>query len=151
MKNKRNYPLGKSSNIQSKYSRSWGKIDGPSTYTLVRDSSAVRRLFSTCCSRRTSGSSAYGKQRICPPTLGQHISTFRGYLILFSIRNPYINRFTNHFFYSFITILPSESGVTLHYSTSHGYSKSTKAVGRQRNLGLIYMAAHLSDTSLTKR
>jgi hypothetical protein len=27
------------------------------------------------------------------PTLGQHISTFRGYQILFSIRNPYINRF----------------------------------------------------------
>ena len=51
------------------------------------------------------------------PALGRHISTFRGYRILFSIRNPYINRFTNHFFYSFITILPSESGVTLHYST----------------------------------
>ena len=31
------------------------------------------------------------------PTLGQHISTFRCYRILFSIRNPYINRFTNHF------------------------------------------------------
>ena len=33
------------------------------------------------------------------PTLGQHISTFRGYRILFSIRNPYINRFTNHFLF----------------------------------------------------
>ena len=31
------------------------------------------------------------------PTLGRHISTFRGYRILFPIRNPYINRFTNHF------------------------------------------------------
>jgi hypothetical protein len=31
------------------------------------------------------------------PTLGGHISTFRGYRILFSIRNPNINRFTNHF------------------------------------------------------
>jgi len=31
------------------------------------------------------------------PTLGRHISTFCGYQILFSIRNPYINRFTNHF------------------------------------------------------
>jgi hypothetical protein len=31
------------------------------------------------------------------PALGQHISTFRGYRILFSIRNPYINHFTNHF------------------------------------------------------
>jgi hypothetical protein len=34
---------------------------------------------------------------ICNSLLGQHISTFRGYRILFSIRNPYINRFTNHF------------------------------------------------------
>jgi hypothetical protein len=33
------------------------------------------------------------------PTLGRHIFTFRGYLILFSIRNPYINCFTNLFFY----------------------------------------------------
>jgi hypothetical protein len=31
------------------------------------------------------------------PTPGRHISTFRCYQILFSIRNPYINRFTNHF------------------------------------------------------
>jgi hypothetical protein len=30
-------------------------------------------------------------------TLPWHISTFRGYRILFSIRSPYINRFTNHF------------------------------------------------------
>ena len=30
-------------------------------------------------------------------TLFRHISTFRGYRILFSIRNPYINRFTNNF------------------------------------------------------
>ena len=30
-------------------------------------------------------------------TLPWQISTFRGYRILFSIRNPYINRFTNHF------------------------------------------------------
>ena len=33
------------------------------------------------------------------PTLGQHISTFRGYRILFSIRKPYINRFINHFLF----------------------------------------------------
>jgi hypothetical protein len=64
---------------------------------LVRDSSAVRWLLRTCCSRGTSESSTYGKQRIFPPTLSQHISTFRGYLILFSIRNPYINHFPNHF------------------------------------------------------
>jgi hypothetical protein len=30
-------------------------------------------------------------------TLRRHISTFRGYRILFSIRNPNINRFANHF------------------------------------------------------
>jgi hypothetical protein len=47
---------------------------------------------------------------------GQHISTFRGYKILFSIRNPY-KWLHQSFFYSFITILPSESGVTLDYST----------------------------------
>ena len=35
--------------------------------------------------------------RFAAPTPGQHISTFCGYRILFSIRNPYINRFTNHF------------------------------------------------------
>jgi hypothetical protein len=43
---------------------------------------------------------AVGRQRamhtensgFASPTLGQHISTFRGYQILFSIRNPYINR-----------------------------------------------------------
>jgi hypothetical protein len=57
---------------------------------VVRDSSVVWRLFSTCCSRGTSESTTYGKQRICPPTLGQHISTFRGYLILFSIINHFL-------------------------------------------------------------
>jgi hypothetical protein len=31
------------------------------------------------------------------PALGRHISTFRGYWILLTIRNPYINRFANHF------------------------------------------------------
>jgi hypothetical protein len=31
------------------------------------------------------------------PALGRHISTFRGYRMLLTIRNPYINRFTNHF------------------------------------------------------
>jgi hypothetical protein len=51
------------------------------------------------------------------PTLGWHISTFRGYQLLFSIQNPYINRFTNHFSIHSLTILPSESGVTLDYST----------------------------------
>jgi hypothetical protein len=54
-------------------------------------------------------------------TLGRHISTLRGYRILFSIRNPYIIYQSLHqsFLYSFTTILqvPSESGVTLDYGT----------------------------------
>ena len=70
-----------------------------SRYEVVRDSSAVRRLFvrlagavghQSALHRENSGFAA--------PTLGRHISTCRGYRILFSIRNPYINRFTNHFF-----------------------------------------------------
>ena len=48
---------------------------------------------------------AVGRQRamhtensgFASPTPGRHIFTFRGYQILFSIRNPYINRFTNNF------------------------------------------------------
>jgi hypothetical protein len=58
-------------------------------FTLVRDSSAVRRL-----SFRLAG--AVGRQRalhtenseFAATTLRRHISTFHGYLILFSIRNP---------------------------------------------------------------
>jgi hypothetical protein len=34
---------------------------------------------------------------IAHATLRWHISTLRSYRILFSIQNPYINRFTNHF------------------------------------------------------
>ena len=67
-------------------------------YKLVRDSSAVRWHYYFLLEpwdvrelyiRKTA--------RLASPTLGRHISTFRGYRILFSIRNPYINRFTNHF------------------------------------------------------
>jgi hypothetical protein len=65
---------------------------------LVQDSSAVRRLFFQLAG-------AMGRQRalhtensgFSAATLRRHISTFRGYRILFSIRNPYINRFANHF------------------------------------------------------
>ena len=51
------------------------------------------------------------------PALGRHISTFRGYRILFVYHKPLYKSLHQSFFYSFITILPSESGVTLHYST----------------------------------
>ena len=61
-------------------------------YKLVRDS-FVRLAGAVGCQ------SALHKENsgFAAPTLGRHISTFRGYQILFSIRNPYINRFTNHF------------------------------------------------------
>ena len=64
---------------------------------LVRDSSAVRRLFVRLAGA-VGRQSALHKEHsgFADPTSGRHISTFRGYRILFSIRNPYINRFTNH-------------------------------------------------------
>ena len=66
---------------------------------VVRDSSAVRRLFVRLAGA-VGRQSALHKENsgFAAPTLGQHISTFRGYQILFSIWNPYINRFTNHFY-----------------------------------------------------
>ena len=53
-------------------------------------------------------------------TLGRHISTLRGYRILFSIRNPYIIYQSLHqsFLYSFTTILPVPSEVVLHSITA---------------------------------
>ena len=65
---------------------------------LVRDSSAIRRLFVRLAGA-VGRQSALHKENsgFAAPTLGRHISTFRGYRILFSICNPYINRFTNHF------------------------------------------------------
>ena len=73
------------------------------------------------------------------PTLGRHISTFRGYQILFSIRNPYINRFTNHFsIHSQPSLKPSESGVTLDYSTILPYTLSF------RHLTFIFELCHVT-------
>jgi hypothetical protein len=65
---------------------------------LVRDSSAIRRLFVRLAGA-VGRQSALHKENsgFAALTPGRHISTFRGYRILFSIRNPYINRFTNHF------------------------------------------------------
>jgi hypothetical protein len=68
------------------------------SYVQVRESSDVRRLF-VWLAGAVGRQSALQKENsgFAAPTLGRHISTFRGYRILFSIRNPYINRFTNHF------------------------------------------------------
>ena len=66
--------------------------------TLVRDSSAIRRLFVRLAGAVERQSALHKENSgFATPTLGRYISTFHGYWILFSIRNPYINRFTNHF------------------------------------------------------
>ena len=64
---------------------------------LVQDSSAVQwfvRLPGAvgCQSTLHKENSVFAT-----PTLGWHISMFRGYQIYVSIRKPYINCFTNHF------------------------------------------------------
>jgi hypothetical protein len=70
----------------------------PSALNLVRDPSAVRRLFVRLAGA-VGRQSALHKENsgFVAATLRRHISMFCGYQILFSIRNPYINRFTNHF------------------------------------------------------
>jgi hypothetical protein len=88
-----------------------------SPHNIVRDSSAVWRLLWTCCSRGTSESYAYGKQQICFSNSWSahfHVSWLSDF-IFYQI--PLYKSLHQSFFYSFITILPSESGVTLHYST----------------------------------
>jgi hypothetical protein len=70
-------------------------------HSIVRDSSAVRRLFVRLAGAVGRQSALHKEHKensgFADATMRRHISTFRGYQILFSIRNPYINRFTNHF------------------------------------------------------
>jgi hypothetical protein len=84
---------------------------------LVRDSSAVRWLFVRLAGA-VGRQSALHKENsgFAAPTLGRHISTFRGYRILFSIQIPYINRFTNHFSIHSLPSYPQK--VVLHSSTA---------------------------------
>jgi hypothetical protein len=77
--------------------------------------------------------------RFATPTLGWHISTFRGYQILFSIQNPYINRFTNHF--SIRANPELEWQICCFPYAEHSdiprlQQVEQKAIGRQRNLRL---------------
>jgi hypothetical protein len=85
---------------------------------VVRDSSAVRRLFFVVAR-------AVGRQRalheedsgFASPTLGSahfHILWLSDFIFY---QKPLYKSLHQSFFYSFITILPSEIGVTLHYST----------------------------------
>ena len=67
--------------------------------------------------RGTSESSTYGKQRICLSNSWSehfHVSWPSDFIFY---QKPLYKSLHQSFFYSFITILPSESGVTLHYST----------------------------------
>jgi hypothetical protein len=77
----------------------------------------------TCWSRGTSESSIYRKQRICccnSALAHFHVSWLSGFIFY---PKPLYKSLHQSFFYSFITILPSESGVTIHYSTMlpHNY------------------------------
>ena len=68
------------------------------TRNVVWDSSAVRWVFVRLAGAVEHQSALHKKNSgFAAPTPGRHISTFRDYKILFSIRNPYINRFTNYF------------------------------------------------------
>jgi hypothetical protein len=69
-------------------------------------------FFPTCWSRGTSESSTYGKQRICSwnSALAHfHVSLLSDFIFY---SKPLYKSLHQSFFYSFITILPSESGVT---------------------------------------
>jgi hypothetical protein len=67
-------------------------------HCIVRDSSAVRRLFVQLAGAVwRQGALHKENSGFADPTLDRHISTFRGYRILFPIQNPYLNRFTNTF------------------------------------------------------
>ena len=77
----------------------------------------------TCWSRGTSESSIYRKQRICccnSALAHFHVSWLSDFIFY---PKPLYKSLHQSFFYSFITILPSESGVTIHYSTMlpHNY------------------------------
>ena len=85
--------------------------------SVIRDSSAVRRLFVQLAGAvGRQGALHKENSGFTAPTLRRRISTFRGYRILFSIRNPYINRFTNHFSIQSWPSYPQK--VVLHSSTA---------------------------------
>jgi hypothetical protein len=86
-------------------------------HLLVRDSSAVWLLLWICCRHGTSEGYTYGKQRSCLTNAGSahfHVLWLSNFIFY---HKPLYKLLHQSFFYSFITILPSESGVTLHYST----------------------------------
>ena len=74
-------------------------------------------FFLTCWNRGTSESSTYGKQRICRCNSASthfHVSWLSDFIFYPNLLYKLLHQ---SFFYSFITISPSESGVKLDYST----------------------------------
>ena len=81
--------------------------------SLVRDSSAIRWLFVQLAGAVGRQSALYKENSgFAASTLGRHVS----WHFIFYPKSLY-KLLHQSFFYSFITILPSESGVTLEYST----------------------------------
>ena len=81
----------------------------------TNDSSVVRRHYIFFL--EPSDRNIYGKQLICLTSSGSahfHVSWLSDCI---NYQKPLYKSLQQSFFYSFITILPSESGVTLHYST----------------------------------
>jgi hypothetical protein len=90
-----------------------------SIFLVSPSSSAVWRVFVRLAGVVGRQSALHKENSVfAAPTPGRHISTSRGYRILFS---KWLHQ---SFFYSFITILPSESGVTLDYCTIFPYTLS---------------------------
>jgi hypothetical protein len=86
-------------------------------YFVVRDSSVVRRHYIFLLEPSDVRALYIRKQRICFSNSGSahfHISCLSDFIFY---QKPLYKSLHQSFFYSFITILPSESGVTLHYST----------------------------------
>jgi hypothetical protein len=83
---------------------------------IVRDSSAVRQLF-FLLEPWDVREFYIRKQRICLSNSWSahfHVLSLSDFIFY---QKPLYKSLHQSFFYSFITILPSESGVTLHYST----------------------------------
>ena len=83
---------------------------------VVRDASAVRRLF-VRLAVAVGRQSALHKENcgFAAPTLCRHISWLSDFIFYPKLLYKSLHQ---SFFYSFITILPSESAVTLKYSTT---------------------------------
>ena len=99
--------LFKVSTVYNIQHRLW-RAEEPLLLAIVRDSSAVRRLFVRLAGAVGRQSALHKENsRFVAPTPGRHISTSRGYQILFSIRNPYIAscyRFSCYYWFSDIAI-----------------------------------------------